>query len=818
MLGIGQTTASRTFAQNGDTLVSVDVDSGRIGPGIALGGGTTAMKAAHGSVWLADPNDDTISRVNVATATVADRIPVGGGPGDVAVGGGSVWVTSTAAGTVSRIDPQTGAITQTIHLGGNPSALAYGTGGLWVADSGAESLIRLDTATGKTRQSVSLAVHPSAVAIGAGGVWVASHDAGTVTEIDQTSGATLATVPVGQGPAALALGAGSVWVANELAGTVSRINPKAPKVVATVVTGSGPSAVAFAAGAVWVANEFSASVSRIDPRRNAVTSVHVGGRPAALAVGTKAVWVARGPLAQHHGGTLTLLSTGRFVSLDPAFSFQAAPLQWLGLSNDTLVTFEHVSGPDGLHLVPNLAAALPAPEEAGRTYTFRLRPGIRYSDGRPLRARDFRRAFERLFAIQGSNVTDYVNIVGAGACLRAPRSCELTRGIGVDDRDGIVVFHLSDPDPDFLFKLAYEAAAPIPPGTPWHDAGRTPIPGTGPYKIVRVTDRQISFARNPYFHEWSHAAQPEGNPDRILWRIGRTPEVEVRAIEHGRADWMLDFVPAELRSEVQTQHAAQLHSDPVPETDFFILNTRRPPFNDVRVRRALNYALDRRLIAETYGGPTAATPTCQLLPPGLPGYSRYCPYTSDPGPGGTWSGPDLARARHLVDASGTKGARITVWGFTDDATIRPSAVREVAGVLRRLGYRVRVRLRTHAQAFHHPGRVAGHQIGPAGWSAAFPSAGNFLSPWIPCNGFHNDHRFCDPRVDNEMRRATLRALTDLPGSVRLWTKIDHELTNRAVWLPLVNPRIVDFISSRVRNYEFHPIWGFMADQVWLRSR
>ena len=208
--------------------------------------------------------------------------------------------------------------------------------------------------------------------------------------------------------------------------------------------------------------------------------------------------------------------------------------------------------------------------------------------------------------------------------------------------------------------------------------------------------------------------------------------------------------------EVQTQHAAQLHSDPVPETDFFILNTRRSPFNDVRVRRALNYALDRRVIAGTYGGPAAATPTCQLLPPGLPGYSRYCPYTSDPSPSGAWSGPDFARARRLIAASGTKGASITVWGFTDDPTIRPSAVRDVAGVLRRLGYRVRVHLRTHELAFRHPGRVASHQIGPAGWSAAFPSAGNFLSPWIPCNGFHNDHRFCDPRVDNEMRRATLQ--------------------------------------------------------------
>ena len=817
LLGVSQKTEPRAVAQSGDALVSVDAHSGRIGPGTPLGGGTTAMKAAAGSLWLADPSDDRISRVDAATATVVDRIPVGGGPGDVAVGGGSVWVASTLGGTVSRIDPETGTVTQTIRLGGHPSALAYGTRSLWVADSGAESVSRVDTAIGRATKSVSLTVHPSAIVLAAGAVWVASHDAGTVTEIDPSSGVALATVPVGAGPTALTLGAGSVWVANELAGTVSRIDPKTSRVVATVVTGSEPSGLAFADGALWVANTFSGDISRIDPRRrNAVTTVHVGGRPASLAASGKDVWVARGALARHRGGNLTLLSTGRFVSLDPAFSFQVAPLQLLGLSNDTLVTFEHVSGPEGLHLVPDLAVALPAPTDAGRTYAFRLRPGIRYSDGRPLRAGDFRRAFERLFAIQGSNMTDYVNVSGAQACLRVPRTCDLSRGIVVDDKNGIVTFRLSEPDPDFLFKLAYEQAAPIPPGTPLRDVGKTPVRGTGPYKIVRVTNRQVTFARNHYFHEWSHAAQPDGNPDRIIWRIGRSPEAEVRAIEHGRADWMLDFVPAELRSEVQTQHAAQLHSDPVPETDFFILNTRRSPFNDVRVRRALNYALDRRVIAGTYGGPAAATPTCQLLPPGLPGYTRYCPYTSDPSPRGTWSAPDIARARRLVAASGTKGARITVWGFTDDPTIRPSAVRDVAAVLRHLGYRVRVHLRTHAQAFQHPGRVAGHQIGPAGWSAAFPSAGDFLRPWIPCDGFHNDHRFCDPRVDEEMRRATSRALTDLPGSARLWTNIDHELTDRAVWLPLVNPRLLDFVSSRVRNYEFHPIWGFIADQVWLR--
>ena len=337
----------------------------------------------------------------------------------------------------------------------------------------------------------------------------------------------------------------------------------------------------------------------------------------------------------------------------------------------------------------------------------------------------------------------------------------------------------------------------------------------GPYKIVRVTNRQVSFARNPYFHEWSYAAQPEGNPDRILWQIGRTPEAEVRAIEHGRADWMLDFVPVELRSEVQTQHAAQLHSDPIPETDFFILNTRRPPFNDVRVRRALNYALDRRVIAGTYGGPAAATPTCQLLPPGLPGYSRYCPYTRNPSPSGTWSGPDIARARRLVAASGTTGAHITVWGFTDYPTIRPSAVRDVAGVLRRLGYRVRVHLRTHAEAFRHPGRwqaIRSARLGgappshPRGTSSARGSPATVSTTTTAFATRVSTKRCMGPRCERSPICRVRPALdAHRPRA--------HQPCGLA---PARQPPIIDFVSSRVRNYEFHPVWGFMADQVWLR--
>ena len=161
--------------------------------------------------------------------------------------------------------------------------------------------------------------------------------------------------------------------------------------------------------------------------------------------------------------------------------------------------------------------------------------------------------------------------------------------------------------------------------------------------IESASAEEIRYVRNPFFQEWSHAAQPDGNPDEIVMRFGLTPEEEVREIQAGRADWSADLVPARLLPELKTRFAAQLHTHPTTETDFFQLNETQPPFDDVRVRRALNLAIDRDAIVRIYGGSEAASPSCQVLPPGVPGYRPYCPYTKDPRPAGVWRAPDLAR-------------------------------------------------------------------------------------------------------------------------------------------------------------------------------
>jgi peptide/nickel transport system substrate-binding protein len=326
-------------------------------------------------------------------------------------------------------------------------------------------------------------------------------------------------------------------------------------------------------------------------------------------------------------------------------------------------------------------------------------------------------------------------------------------------------------------------AMPVPDGTPMRRTGLAPIPGTGPYKVASADRHHIRYIRNGRFREWSHAAQPAGEPDEIVWRFGLTPAQQIREIENGHADWMADPVPGKLLPSLRIRRPAQVHSYPSPDTEWLQLNNRVPPFDDIRVRRALNLAIDREALAAIHGGPDTATPTCQLLPPGLAGHRRYCPYTQDVSAGGTWTAPDPARARRLVAASGTRGMRITVWGWTDDSYFPRATTQHVAATLRRLGYRTRIRPVTHAFLDDAPARVfADIPVIPVGWMDF--SAYGFFAPWLSCRGAHAHGWFCDPRIDRDTRRASAMEATRPRRAARRWAQIDQEVVDRAPLVPL----------------------------------
>jgi YVTN family beta-propeller protein len=781
-----------------------------------LGAAPAALIGAYGHLWTANPNAGTVSRVDLATRSVGDEIPVPGSPTALAAGGGAIWTTSVPGDRVLRIDPVTDTVTKTVPLDAAPAgALAFGDGGLWIGDLSDNELIELDPVSGTQRRTIPLSVQPTALAIGNRTIWVADYNQNKVVEVDLRTGDTVASVHVGTGPSAVAIGAGAVWVANKLDGTVTRIDPRSGSVSSTIPVGSGPSAIEAGNGSVWVANRYSGTVSRIDPNRNAVAgSVRVGGEPAALAWARTKIWVASAPVVRHRGGTLTILHT-HAITIDPDLQFDLLPLQSDNLTADGLVTYNHAPGAAGTELVPDLALNLPESTDGGTTYTFRLRRGIRYSDGRLVRASDFRRSIERLFSLRHPRAPErlyFTGILGADACndARVGR-CDLSQGIVTDDSSGTIIVHFRAPDRSFLPDLASRPVPPVPPGTPFRAIGFTPIPGTGPYKIAGASTHEIRYVRNPFFHEWSHAAQPDGNPDRIVTRFGLSHPAEVREVEDGRADYIADPIPTKMLAALKTRLPGQLHPATIPTTAFLQLNSRLPPFDDIRVRRALNFAVDRHMLVRLYGGPDQATPTCQILPPGIPGYQRNCPYTRNPAPARRWTAPNLAEATRLVAASGTRGTAVRVWDSRD--TGNRSVDDYVARVLRRLGYRASVRLVRQAYFDRHPWVFEHIQLVPPAWG---DTPYGYFAAWFSCGGAFNHGWFCDRRVASENSHAESLMETNPRAAASAWANIDRQLVARAAWVPLVDLKGIDFVSARVRNYQFHPYSGMIADQLWLR--
>ena len=386
-----------------------------------------------------------------------------------------------------------------------------------------------------------------------------------------------------------------------------------------------------------------------------------------------------------------------------------------------------------------------------------------------------------------------------------------------------MTFHLIRPDPDFLYKLAAPTAYVLPSGTPRRPAGTHPLPATGPYMIATYRPRRLlRFVRNPFFHEWSRAAQPDGYPDRIDIRIAGTADDAIRDVVDGKADvlWLAEPLTPKQVSRLELRYASQFHSDPSSNIQALFLNTRVPPFNQLDVRRAVNFAVDRAAATNAWGGPSVAEPTCQILPPNFPGHRPYCPYTAGSTKHGTWSAPDLATARALVARSGTRGMKVTVWEWSQAKGFNRVAVK----VLHSLGYRVTVKPVRGDEFWGAVGDSRNRaQIGFSGSAAVLPVPGGVPGsgssavrrscPGSPDN--HNPSEFCDPSIDRQMRKAQAEQLSDPAGVRALWQRVDREITDAALWVPLIATKDVNFLSKRVGNYQFSPDGMGHADRPAL---
>jgi peptide/nickel transport system substrate-binding protein len=538
--------------------------------------------------------------------------------------------------------------------------------------------------------------------------------------------------------------------------------------------------------------------------------------------GTIALAASPGPNDPHRGGKLRMLTAAGAGTIDPQVNYTLQFAQIFQGVYDGLLTFKKAPGAEAFTVVPDLAEALPVPENGGRRFVFKIRQGVKFSNGRELTVDDVVASMRRIFKVSSPTSGTFYNlIVGADACLKTPATCTLAGGVVADAKARTVTVNLTEPDGEFFQKMAFMHAVILPADAPAKDVGVAPIPGTGPYRIAAYDPKkQLKLVRNPHFKLWSEDAQPDGYVDEVDYDFGLSDKDQVNAIANGQADWMFGPVPADRLGELGSKYPKQLHISPQTALYYLAMNTRLAPFDNLKVRQAVNLAIDRNALVKTFGGPRLARVTCQVLPPGFSGYEPYCPFTVKPGT--SWSVPDLAKARQLIKESGAAGQKVTL--IVADVETPKQMGTYLQSVLNDLGFQTSLKALSDTIVFTYIQNTNNQvQVSLTAWYQDYPAPSNFLNVLYSCASFRpgsdasiNISGVCDKALDAEMNKAMLTGLTDPKAAAAMWSAIDRKVTDSAAAANLLNPNQLDFTSRRLGNYVFSGQYNFLFTKAWVK--
>lgn len=490
------------------------------------------------------------------------------------------------------------------------------------------------------------------------------------------------------------------------------------------------------------------------------------------------------------GGTLKATFGSFPDSLDPGLAYTGEGSTAVYNVYVPLLTYAHASGTAGSEVIPGLAEALPRVSDGGRTYTLTLRKGLKYSDGTPVKATDFKASIERMFKLNSPGSPFYTDIVGAEAFAKTKQGG--ISGISADDKTGEIVIHLVKPRGTFPNELALPFAAPVPAGTPAEDLTADPPPATGPYEITSAQPgRGWDYRRNPQWAGNNATLMPEipsGHVDRIEVDVIRNPATQVNDIESGRYDWMGNPPPADRYAAVKSRYeGSQFKVEPTISTYFFWMNTRQEPFDDVRVRQAVNHAVDSRALERIYAG--QITGTQQILPPGMPGYERIELYPHD-----------IAKAKELLVKADPGDREITIW--TDSESPNNEAGEYLEGVLKELGFETTLKLINSDNYFSLIGNEStpNLDIGFANWFEDYPHPNDFFQPLlsgesIVPTGATNLARIDNPELNAEIERLAEGPLT--PQVEAEYAELDRKFMEQAPWVPYGTSTLPTFVSSEI---------------------
>lgn len=511
------------------------------------------------------------------------------------------------------------------------------------------------------------------------------------------------------------------------------------------------------------------------------------------------------------GGEINISMTSFPDYIDPQLSYTVEGWEVLYNTYTPLLTYKHAKGEEGTAVVPGLAEDMPEISPDGLTYKLKLRSDMKYSDGTPIKASDFTYAIQRLFKADSGGSVFYSGIVGAPEY--AEGTAESISGIVTDDATGDITITLDAPNGTFENVLGLPFAAPVPPSTPLSDdATNNPPASSGPFMITSVEAPQtLTMERNPNFQSVLDAGATEvadAGVDKIVVTQNKSNSAQVTGVEQNTIDFMVDPPDADRLQEVKSRFGERFRMEESINTYYFWMNNQTAPFNDVRVRQAVNYAIDPEALNRVFGG--RMHPTQQILPPGMPGYEEYKLYP----------GPDMNKAKALLAEANPADRDITVW--TNDEPDRKRIGEYYHDVLNQLGFNATLKVIAGDVYFTTIGNQSTPDLdtGFANWFQDFPHPDDFFRPLLnsdailPTNG-NNFSRASYPELDAKMDELLRKQLTDGDTEAQ-YAALDKAYMEQAAWAPYGNEQFSTFVSERMdfdnayHHLLFNQDWSALA--------
>jgi ABC-type transport system substrate-binding protein len=505
------------------------------------------------------------------------------------------------------------------------------------------------------------------------------------------------------------------------------------------------------------------------------------------------------------GGKIILLTQNGPDYLDTGLAYLSTSWEILPTVNNGLLTYVKSAGAEGMNLVPDLATELPTISPDARTYTFVVKKGVRFGPpvNREVMATDFKYSLERLFTLNSPGVGFYMNIQGAPQMSRG--DTKHIQGIVVSG--DTITFHLQEPDALFLNKLAMPFAYVVPQEVAeYHpqDYSQHNV-ATGPYMIGEyVPRRRIMLVRNPNY------TGHEGYADTLEIQLGGNNLNALAKVKKGQADLSMDHLPpSELpRLMRDARHKDRLRITPVGSLYYIFMNLRVKPFDDLRVRQAVSYAIDKRALLKVWSGQGIIAD--EILPPEFPAYQALNLYP----------GPNLEKAKALLAEAGyPQGFKTDFYAQNTDPWTRVAEV--VQAQLRQVGIMTTIKIFDTSIFYQLIGRPAEKiPMGLSGWYQDYPDPSNFID--VLFNGrritpVHNNNvsHYDNPEV-NQLIEETLK-LIDPEARTKNWRQLDRMIMADAPIVPYLHFTYHAFISRRLGGYVYHPSVGTLLTQLYIKG-